>query len=93
MYKILEEPINEWGVLYRTQYLVLDRTMLEAMPIEWQKRFIEVVDDVEDVFDFSSEKWQHLEYLVKPKDNGRFIANPWGSYRYPNRQYIESVKK
>lgn len=89
-----EEPISEWGMLNRTQYLVLDRTMLEAMPVEWQKRFVAMMDEVEEEFDFSSGKWVDLEYLVKPKsEEWVFIKSPWGPYRYPNQEYIESVRK
>lgn len=45
------DPINEDGILYRTQYLVLSRTLLEAMPKEWQHRFVSLINEIEKEFD------------------------------------------
>lgn len=88
------DPINESDILYRTQYLVLSRTLLEAMPKKWQHKFVDLIDDIGDEFDFMHEDWVTPSYTVRAKDNKkRFIQDPWGTYRYPNTGLIEKVRK
>ena len=87
------DPINEADILYRTQYLVLSRTLLEAMPKEWQHRFVNLIDEIGEEFDFMNEEWETPSYLVRAKnERGRFIEDPWGRYRYPNSELIEKVR-
>ena len=86
------DPINESGYMYRTQYLVLSRTLLEAMPKEWQHRFIKIIDEVGNEFDFMNKDWQTFDYSVQCKENGRIIQDPLGKYRYPNKEYIEKFR-
>lgn len=88
------DPINESTILYRTQYLVLSRTLLEAMPKEWQHRFIDIIDEIEDEFDYSHPDWFTPNYTVNCKDkDGRFIQDPWGNYRHPDNKFIEKLRK
>lgn len=89
----VEDPINYSWLLYRTQYIVLDRTMLEAMPIDWQNRFVSLMDEIENEFNFYSENWIDFKYLVKLQKNWQFIENPWWEYRHPNHDYINSIRK
>jgi hypothetical protein len=35
-------------LLYRTPYLVLPRLALEAMPVEWQRKFMDLMQEAED---------------------------------------------
>lgn len=87
------DPINESGFLYRTQYMVLSRTLLEAMPKEWQHRFVQIIDEVGEHFNFMHPEWETPQYLVRAKnENGIFIEDPWGGYRYPNTELIEKVR-
>ncbi len=88
------DPINEADILYRTQYLVLSRTLLEAMPKEWQHRFVELIDEIENEFDYDNPDWINTHYKVQAKDKkGRFTVDPWGKYRYPNTKWINSLRK
>ena len=88
------DPINEAGILYRTQYLVLSRTLLEAMPKEWQHRFIAIMDEVGEEFDFMHPDWVTPEYVVNCKGKrGMFETDPFGKYRYPNTEFINKFRK
>ena len=93
VFKIKGDAINAWGGLYRTQYLVLSRTMLEAMPDEWQERFVGMMEEVTDQFDVNADGFPHFDYQVRAIDsNGRYIQDPWGQYRYPNQELIDKYK-
>ena len=39
-----QEPIHEFFELSYAHYLVLPRSLLQSMPVEWQKRFVECLD-------------------------------------------------
>ena len=92
--KIRSDAINEWGGLYRTQYLVLSRTLLEAMPDEWQERFVKIMEEVGEEFDFYNPDWTTPDYNIQAVGaDGRYIKDPWGQYRYPNYEYIEKLRK
>jgi hypothetical protein len=85
--------INNSGLMYRQQYLIFSRTICEAMPYEWQERFVKLMEEIHEEFDLMSDKWVTPHYQVKAvDDNGRFMDDPWGVYRYPNAEYIESLR-
>ena len=49
---VLEEaPFHGWFQLSYSSYLVLPRSLLEAMPLEWQARMILLLDEMAEVFE------------------------------------------
>jgi hypothetical protein len=87
------DPINDSGLVYRTQYLVVSRTLMEAMPKEWQHRFVDLMDQVREEFDFFHPDWGSPRYTVVCKNHdGRIMQDPWGRYRYPNSEMIEKLR-
>jgi len=57
----------------------MPRAVLEAMPIEWQHRFIAIVEELNNTLD-----WGGGPYSVRLRDkNGRFIKDPLRDYRWP----------
>jgi len=43
----VDAPIHGWFGLSRQSYFVMPRIALEAMPVEWQERFIDLMDEAE----------------------------------------------
>ena len=41
-----EEPIHEWFELSYSNYLVVQRVILQSMSLEWQKRFVKCLDEL-----------------------------------------------
>lgn len=73
-------PIHGWFGLSYASYLVLPRSVLQAMPADWQARLIELLGELNERFE------GHLQgdYQVQLRDDaGRFVADPLGNYRYP----------
>jgi hypothetical protein len=85
----VEGAIEREGLLYRTSYLVLPRTLLNEMPLEWQEKFMALMEDME-----NSWKWYEIrnQYMVKLRVNGQFAKDPLSDYRHPNQAYIDSVR-
>ena len=66
-----------FGLTY-SSYLVLTRSVLEAMPKDWQDKFLLLLEELEDRTpdDVPSEFW------VRAKKNNKFIKDPYSQYRH-----------
>lgn len=74
-----EEPMHEWFGLSYSSYLVLQRSVIQAMPVEWQHRMVALLEEVEARFDTS-----HCppRFSVHARDErGRFVLDPFRDYR------------
>ena len=86
----LGEDIHTWFGLSYAQYLTIPRSIMEAMPAEWQERMVACLRELDDTFD-----WRPAEgrYWCRLKDSkGRYAPDPLIEYRHPDRVYIESVR-
>lgn len=87
------EPISEWFGLSYSSYLVLQRSLLEAMPVAWQRRFVEMLQELGQEFNTWDER-VYGTFWVRAKDiDGRFVEDPLGNYRRPNRALIEELRR
>ena len=77
--------IHEYFGLSYSSYLVLHRSILQSMPDEWQEKFIELIDDMEeksdglkdlpDTFTVQAISPQGLEIVDKYEDYERGRRN------------------
>ena len=51
---------------------------LEAMPLNWQHRFVEMLEEMSSVID--TEKLPE-SFHVRVRKNGRFVHDPYADYR------------
>ena len=74
-----EDYIHNWFGLSYANYLVLPRSILQSMSTEWQKKFVDLLNELEDKI--REEYLQDMpDYSVEAKDNkGKYIKDP---YRY-----------
>lgn len=65
------EPVHNWFGLTYSSYLVLQRTLLQSMPTDWQQRFISLIKELE----FATEGLEIPgTFTVNAKDEkGKFI--------------------
>lgn len=68
---------NAFG-LTRAAYLVVPRRTLQSMPLEWQERFVALMDEAHAHLPASA----FPDYGVQRKERGRFIADPLREYRH-----------
>jgi hypothetical protein len=85
------EPIHQWFELTYAQYVTVPRSILQAMPVEWQRCFVRCLEELDETF-----AWRPAEgcYWVKLKDGkGRYVSDPLMQYRHPDRVHIERLRK
>jgi hypothetical protein len=85
------ENIHEYFSLSYASWLVLPRVILEAMPEDWQRQFVEMLDQVNETFDWCP---QDLSFQVIGRQRGRLTSLPevLCSYRHPVRKDIEALR-
>ena len=74
-----DDYIHNWFGLTYANYLILPRSILQSMDAEWQKKMVDLLNDLEDKM--REEYLQDMpDYSVNAKDsNGKYIKDP---YRY-----------
>lgn len=73
------EPVHTWFELSYAQYLTIPRSVLQEMPEEWQQRFVDCLEELDDTLDWRPKEGR---YWVKLKDgNGRYARDPFMDYR------------
>jgi hypothetical protein len=85
------DEVHNWFELSYAQYLTIPRSIMEAMPEEWQKRMVACLKELDSTFD-----WRPSEgrYWVKLKNSkGQYVKDPLMQYRHPDIKYIESLQK
>ena len=80
-------PIHEWFQLSYSHYLVLPRSLMSAMPVEWQERMATCLREMQRACD-------HLEindkYTVLLRgENGRVVHDPYSQYRHSDVPNLE----
>lgn len=73
-----DDPIHGWFELSYSNYLVLNRSVMQSMPHEWQDRMVALLREATD-------RTRNLEfpytYAVSPKNSdGRFVKDPIPHY-------------
>jgi hypothetical protein len=73
---IVDSPVHVWFGLTYSAYFVMPRLALQALPLEWQERFVALMNEANDM------GLETPEYSVHRRDErGRFFKDPWANYR------------
>ncbi len=81
---IPDGAIHGWFELTYTSYLILPRTALQSMPLEWQDRFVQCPEEMENKFKRIPERGTY--YAQLKDDNGRFLHDPLANYERGRRR-------
>ncbi len=71
-------PVHGWFSLSYGNYLVVQRSLLQEMPLEWQERFVACLEEMEKVFDYEQIP---AEFWIRACDGKRFVTDPFRDYR------------
>ena len=85
------ESIHRWFSLSYANYLVLHRSLLQEMPVAWQRKMVALLNEFWDEFD--SEKVPHSFTVNRRDERGRFLADPLSQYRHPDLALIGRFRK
>lgn len=77
----VDAPFHHWFGLTYSSYLVLPRSILEALPLDLQERMIAVIDEARDLLDTDQIGDNYSVQLRGEK--GRFLKDPFANYRHP----------
>ena len=89
-FEYCDEAIHYWFELSYAQYLTIPRSVLQSMPNEWQQKFVDLLEDLDDTIDWRPKEGR---YWVKLKDgNGRYVHDPLMDYQRGRRK-IEHIKQ
>lgn len=75
----IDDPVHLWFELTYASYLVLHRSAMCAMPIEWQEKMVALLDEMEDTID-ADKMPQNFTINVRD-ERGKFIKDPYSDYR------------
>ena len=79
------EPIWDWFGLTYSSYFCIPRSALQALPVDWQRRFVALMDEANDM---GLETPSDYECRRRDKRTGRYIEDPWSNYRRPNIEHL-----
>lgn len=75
------EVVNEWFGLTYSHYLVLPRSLMQAMPGEWQERMVACLLEMCSAC-ISLELNDNYTVLLRG-EKGRIVQDPYSNYRHP----------
>ena len=73
--------VHEWFELSYSQYLVLPRSLMQAMPIEWQERMVACLREM-GAATASLEINDKYTVLLRGA-KGKIVSDPYSNYRRP----------
>lgn len=77
----MDGPVNAWFGLTYANYLVIPRSLLQGMPMAWQNRFVQCLNEMGSTYDSNQIE---DDYMVKLRgNNGKFKHDRLGEYRHP----------
>jgi hypothetical protein len=88
---VLGEPCDDlgcWFGLSRASYLTLPRSLMEAMPEEWQARMAELLFQASAAFEYP--RAGSYEVRLRDQETGRYLPDPLADYRHPDQDLIEA---
>lgn len=79
-----DEPIHEWFELSYAQYLTIPRTVLQSMPTEWQRNFVDLLKKLDGTINWRPDG---KTYWVQLKDNetGEYCHDELADYQRGRR--------
>ena len=78
------EPIHSWFELSYSSYLVLPRSILQSMPVEWQRRFVECLHEARDAAEPLNMNDRYTVLLRG--ERGRIVTDPYANYERGRRR-------
>lgn len=99
---LIDRPIHNWFGLSYANYFVAPRLLLDSMPLDWQRRFVELVEEadkelsaVPDYIVLRDESPYTVTIRSDPEDErsevmdySPVLSDPWANYRYGNMQEL-----
>ena len=80
-------PVHDWFSLSYSAYLVLPRSLMQAMPVEWQERMVRCLEEMHDA---CRDLHVNDRYTVMLRgENGKIVKDPHADSRRPDLLQLE----
>ncbi len=79
-----DEPVHEWFELSYAQYLTIPRSVLQSMPVEWQRTFVQCLEELDEAIDWRPKSGGYWCYL-KDRD-GNLLDDSLADYERGRRR-------
>ncbi len=76
------EPVHLHFSLSYCSYLVLHRSLMQSMPLAWQRRFVVLIDELEAATNHLEDKPESFMVKARGSEKGRFTDDPYAAYRH-----------
>jgi hypothetical protein len=79
-----DDPIHDWFELTYAQYLTIPRSVLQSMPVEWQRRFVRCLEQLDDAIDWRPASHQQYRVTLHQPNEDRRDSDEdeyWGPAR------------
>lgn len=83
------EPISHAFSFSYANYFVKQRSVLEAMPVEWQRRFVALIEELAATVDLEQIP---NEFWIRATKGKRFLEDPWSDYRHGPAVPMKAIK-
>lgn len=78
-YAYFDGPVWGWFSLTYSSYLVMPRAVLCSMPLAWQQRFVDLINEVGETLEWDGGD----DYVVQLRtERGRFSSDPLANYKH-----------
>jgi hypothetical protein len=87
-----ESPVHDLFGLSYAKWLVLPRVIMEQMPVDWQRKIVELLEELDETYDWLPED---ASIFVTMRDKkGKIVKLPEHlcNYRHPDFQAIDALK-
>jgi hypothetical protein len=82
---VIEEPIHEFFELSYASYLVLPRSVLQSMPVKWQKQFVKLMNEAEELIGEYPREGLHYDVFLR-NALGQRVEDPLRDYERGRRR-------
>jgi hypothetical protein len=85
-FSYFDGPVWSWFSLSYAAYAVMPRAVLCMMPLAWQKKFVDLMNELTETLTWNGTN----DYTVQIRDDkGRFIEDPLANYKYLTKGLIK----
>lgn len=65
-----DDAIHDWFELSYSQFLTIPRLVMQSMPAEWQAKMVDLLNELDETFDWRPEQGTYWVSLALPRNDG-----------------------
>lgn len=78
------EPVHAWFCLSYANYFVMQRAVLQSMPVQWQRQFVRLIQQIPETLDMEPVPTSFRVHAVD--ERGKYRRDEYSDYQRGRRQ-------